>query len=118
MSHPSRSSARVDARPGKGKLTSPDGRCYEGDFAQGDMHGHGVMTEADGSKKDTGRRVDLEGGGGFLAWVDLEGVWIPDTKQVNLVTVVSSLSDRWPSDSSSFGPSAILSSLRRSHAVL
>jgi len=39
-------------KEGYGKLSWPDGRLYEGHFAGGEMHGQGVMTAADGTKKE------------------------------------------------------------------
>ena len=41
---------------GHGKLSTADGRCYEGEFNDNKPHGTGKLTFADGSSYEGGKR--------------------------------------------------------------
>ena len=69
---------------GRGKLTTPGGDVYEGQFDFDAMHGDGTMTYANGDVYDGEFRGSMKDGCGVMDYADggcYEGHWKEDRKE-------------------------------------
>ncbi len=79
-----------DCQDGTGKYIFPSGASYEGDFKNGEVHGHGTCTYTDGSIYDGEWQYRFPHGRGSKLYPDKEmwtGIWVkgrPVNKEGNI----------------------------------